>query len=157
MRRGGSAPPGWAVVAAVCAGLIAVVVAIALLDGDGDSASQQSAAKGNRDKATVPEAKVTTVAKPGVAMRLEATAEVWVCLLNADGVPLVDGQILEEGAEAGPYRSEDFEIALGNGSVEMVVDGERAQVEESSSPVGYRVEDGGKLVALEEGERPDCE
>lgn len=157
MRRGGPALPGWAPVAAVCAGLIAVLVAIALLDGDGDSTSQQSAAKGNRNEASVPEAKVTIAAKPGVAMRLEATAEVWVCLLDGDGVPLVDGQILEEGAEAGPYRSEDFEIALGNGSVELLVDGERAQVEESSSPVGYRVEDGGKLVALEEGERPDCE
>jgi hypothetical protein len=157
MRRAGSALPGWAPVAAVCAGLIAVLVAIALLDGGGDSASRQSAVKGNRKEATVPEAKVTTAAKPGVAMRLEATAEVWVCLLDGDGVPLVDGQILEEGAEAGPYRSQYFEIALGNGSVELLIDGERAQVEESSSPVGYRVDDGGKLVALEEGERPDCE
>lgn len=156
MRSGRSLLPGWAVATAVCAGLVAIVVAIAILDGDGDSASEPSAANGNRGKATAPEPKMTA-AKPGVAMRLEATAEVWVCLLDSDGVPLVDGQILEEGTEAGPYRSQDFEIALGNGSVEMVVDGERAEVEESSSPVGYRVEDGGKLIALEEGERPDCE
>jgi cytoskeleton protein RodZ len=156
MRKGGSPLPGWAVATAVCAGLVAIVIAIAILDGDRDSASEPPAANGNRDKATVPEPKMTA-AKPGVAMRLEATAEVWVCLLDSDGVPLVDGQILQEGTEAGPYRSQDFEIALGNGSVEMVVDGERAEVEESSSPVGYRVEDGGKLIALEEGERPDCE
>jgi cytoskeleton protein RodZ len=156
LRRGGSPLPGWAVATAVCAGLVAIVVAIAILDGDGDSASQPSAANGNRGKAAESEPKMTA-AKPGIAMRLEATAEVWVCLLNGDGVPLVDGQILEEGAEAGPYRSQGFEIALGNGSVELVVDGERAKVEESSSPVGYRVADGGKLIALEEGERPDCE
>lgn len=156
MRRGGPALPGWAVIAAVCAGLIAIVVAIALLDRGGDSASEPSAAKSDRDQAADSGPKMTA-AKPGVAVRLEATAEVWVCLLNGDGVPLVDGQILEEGAEAGPYRSQGFEVALGNGSVEMVVDGEPAQVEESSSPVGYRVEDGGRLIALEEGERPDCE
>jgi cytoskeleton protein RodZ len=156
MRSGGSPFPGWIVAVAVCAGLVAIVVAIALLDGDRDSASEPSAANGNGGKAVEPEPKATA-AQPGIALRLEATAEVWVCLLNGDGVPLVDGQILEEGAEAGPYRSRGFEIALGNGSVKMMVDGERAEVEESSSPVGYRVEDGGKLVALEEGERPDCE
>jgi cytoskeleton protein RodZ len=156
MRRRAPLLPGWAVAAAVCAGLVAIVVAIAILDGDGDSASEPSAAKGNRGDATESERKVTA-AKPGVAIRLEAKAEVWVCLLDGDGVPLVDGQILEEGTEAGPYRSQDFEVALGNGSVDLVVDGEPAEVGESSSPVGYRVEDGGKLIALEEGERPDCE
>lgn len=156
MRRSRPPLPGWAAVVAVCAGLIAIVAAISLLDGDGDSSSEPSAAKGNRGEAAGPERKMTA-AKPGIAMRLEATAEVWVCLLDDDGAPLVDGQILEEGAEAGPYRSRSFEIALGNGSVEMVVDGKRAEVEESSSPVGYKVEDGGKLIALEEGERPDCE
>lgn len=156
MRRGRSTLPGWTAIAAVCAGLIAIVVAVALLDGGGDSSGEPSAANGNREPAAAPEPQMTA-AKPGVAVRLEATAEVWVCLLDGDGVPVVDGQILEEGAEAGPYRSQDFEIALGNGSVEMVVDGERAEIEDSSSPVGYRVEDGGELIALEEGERPDCE
>lgn len=156
MRRGGSPLPGRALVAAVCFVLVAIVVGIALAGGDGDSSSEPSATKRDRGRPTKPTRQMTA-AKPEVAMRLEATDEVWVCLLDADGVPLVDGQILQEGTEAGPYRSRDFEIALGNGSVEMVVDGERAEVEESSSPVGYRIEDGGKLIALEEGERPDCE
>jgi cytoskeleton protein RodZ len=156
MRRGGSPLPGRALVAAVCLGLVAVVVGIALAGGDGDSSSEPSAARGGRAGAVKPERKAT-VATPGVTVRLGATAEVWVCLLDGDGVPLVDGQILQEGTEAGPYRSRNFEIALGNGSVEMVVDGKRAGVAESSSPVGYKVEAGGKLTALEEGERPDCE
>lgn len=156
MRKGASPLRGRLLVAAVCVGLAAVVVGIALAGGDGDSSNQPSAAKGKRGEAIKPEREMTA-AKPGVAMRLEATAEVWVCLLDGDGVPLVDGQILEQGAEAGPYRSRDFEIALGNGSVEIVVDGDPAEVAESSSPVGYRVEMGGKLIPLEEGERPDCE
>lgn len=156
MRRQGSPLPGRALIAAVCLGLAGVVVGIALAGGDGDSPSEPSAAKSDRGAPTKPEREMTT-SKPGIAVSLEATAEVWVCLLGADGAPLIDGQILEEGAEAGPYRSRDFEIALGNGSVEMAVDGKAVEVEESSSPVGYRVEAGGELVALEEGERPDCE
>lgn len=156
LRGGGSPFAGRAVVAAVCIALVAIVVGIALLGGDEDPSSQPSAAKGGRGEATAPERKMTA-AQPGIAVRLEATAEVWVCLLDGEGAPLVDGQILQEGAEAGPYRSRGFEVALGNGSVEMVVDGEPADVEESASPVGYRVEEGGRLIALEEGERPDCE
>lgn len=156
MRRNGSPLAGRVLVAAVCVGLAAVVVGIALIGGDDDPSNQPSAARNSGGEASKPERNVTATRR-GVAMRLEATAEVWVCLLDGDGVPLVDGQILEQGAEAGPYRSRDFEIALGNGSVEMVLDGERAEIEESSSPVGYRVESSGKLIALEEGERPDCE
>ncbi len=156
MRRGGSPLPGRLLGAAVCLVLIAIVVGIALVGGDGDSPSEPSAAKSGQAQSTKAKRDITA-AKPGVAMRLEATAEVWVCLLGADGAPLVDGQILQEGAEAGPFRSRDFEIALGNGSVEMTVDGEQAEVAESSSPVGYRVKASDKLIALEEGERPDCE
>jgi Helix-turn-helix domain len=156
MPRSGPPLTGRLLVAAVCLGLVAIVVGIALAGGDGDSSSVPSAANDDRDEPAKPGGK-RTAAQPGVAMRLEATAEVWVCLLDAEGVPLVDGQILEEGVEAGPFRSRDFEIALGNGSVDMVVDGERAEVAESASPVGYRVETSGELIALEEGERPDCE
>jgi cytoskeleton protein RodZ len=156
MRRSGSPLTGRLLAAAVCVGLAAIVVGIALAGGDDDSSSDPSPARKGRGESTKA-ARETTAAKPGVVMRLEATAEVWVCLLGADGEPLVDGQILQGGAAAGPFRSRDFEIALGNGSVTMTVDGERAAVEQSSSPVGYRVEASGKLIALEEGERPDCE
>ncbi len=156
MRRSGSRIPGPVPIAAVCLGLVAIVIGIALTGGDGGPSSEPSAAKGERDSPRRPGQEMAG-AEPGVAMRLEATAEVWVCLLDSNGIPLVDGQILQEGTEAGPYRSRDFEIALGNGSVEMLVDGKSAEVAESSSPVGYKVSEGGKLIALEEGERPDCE
>ena len=145
------------VIVAVCLVLVAVVVGIALAGGNGGSSSSSTAAsegkKAPKKHAQAPAA----TSKPDVAVRLTATAEVWVCLLDAKQEPLVDGQILEEGAEAGPFRSNGFEVALGNGSVAMYVDGKRAQVPASSSPVGYRVDPSGKLIALEEGERPSCE
>ncbi len=144
-------------IVAVCLVLVAVVIGIALAGGGGGSSSSSTAAsdgkKARKKQAQAPPA----TSKPGVAVRLTATAEVWVCLLDAKQEPLVDGQILEEGAEAGPFRSKGFEVALGNGSVAMFVDGKQADVPESPSPVGYRVDSGGKLIALEEGERPNCE
>jgi cytoskeleton protein RodZ len=156
-RGGNPRIRGRLLVAAVTLGLVAVVVGIGLASGGGNSPSPAPAGKtgekphGNQGKA------VTTAALPGVAIRLAATAEVWVCLLDAEEKPLVDGQILEGGAEAGPFRSGSFEVALGNGSVTMLVDGKRAKLPASSSPVGYRVDSSGALTALEEGERPSCE
>jgi len=144
------------VIAAVCLILVAVVVGIALAGGGGGSSSPTTASGGRKVQKRHAQAPAVT-SKPGVAVRLAATAEVWVCLLDAKEEPLVDGQILEEGAEAGPFRSKGFEVALGNGSVAMFVDGKQAHVPASSSPVGYRVDSSGKLVSLEEGERPSCE
>jgi len=158
-RRGGPRIPGGVVIAAICLALVAVVVGIGLIGGDGGSSSSgtSSAAKEGQTGRKKQNRGPTAVAQPGVAMRLAATGEVWVCVLGDGEKPLVDGQILEEGVEAGPFRSAAYEIALGNGSVTMFVDGKQADVPASSSPVGYRIESSGKLVALEEGERPDCE
>lgn len=158
-RRGRSRLSGPFLIAAVCALLVAVLIGIGLVGGNGDDgpspsspAAQPGAGQGERQ-----DARSAPVARPGVALRLAATAEVWLCLLDAQGEALVDGEILAAGAEAGPFRSAGFEVALGNGSVTMYVDGEPARIEESSSPVGYRIGTDGAPVGLEEGDRPDCE
>ncbi|HXS47588.1 MAG TPA: helix-turn-helix domain-containing protein [Solirubrobacterales bacterium] len=157
-RMGRPRIPGRVLVAAVSLVLIAVVVAIGLAGGDGGpSSSSPSAGSGGSSGGKKQAHRGGVPAQAGVTVQLAATAEVWVCLLDGREQPLVDGQILEEGAEAGPFRSGSFEVALGNGSVTMVVDGKKAEVPASSSPVGYRVDSGGELIALEEGERPDCE
>lgn len=158
VRRTGPRVPGRVLIAAVCLVLVALVVGIGLAGGDGDSSTPSSPAVNEGGKANKKQVRgSTTTAPPGVALRLAATAEVWVCLLDARAKPLVDGQILEEGAEAGPFRSDRYEVALGNGSVTMLVNDKRAQIPESSSPVGYKINPDGELISLEEGERPDCE
>lgn len=157
-RRGGSGISGRLLIAAVCLLLVALAVGIGLAGGDGDSPPAPPPVTGDRGGGEEESRRSSAApAEPGVAVRLAATAEVWVCLLDADERPLVDGEILEGGAKAGPFRSAGFELALGNGSVEMFVDDEQAEIPQSSSPVGYRIDNGGELIALEEGERPDCE
>jgi len=143
----------------VCLVLIAAVVGIAVAGGGGEGGPSKPAPKpsaaakgGGKQKR-----KQAPAAKPGVAMRLVATGEVWVCVLDATKKPLVAGQILGEGEEAGPYRSSGFEMAFGNGSVDVYVNGGQVEIEESSSPVGYAIDARGRLTPLEEGERPSCE
>jgi cytoskeleton protein RodZ len=148
---------GGVLAAAVTLALVALVVAIGLAGGDGNSSTPEpsggegSGGPESASRATAP------APKPGVEVTLAATAEVWVCLLDAGEDALIDGQILEGGTDAGPYRSSRFEVALGNGSIEMTIDGRKADVPPSSSPVGYIIDSDGGVSTLEEGERPDCE
>lgn len=157
-RRNGPRVPGRVLVVAVCLALVALVIGIGLAGGDGDGSSTSSRSVNDGERGSKKQARGSRPAvQSGVALRLAATAEIWVCLLNAEQKPLVDGQILEEGAEAGPFRSDRYEVALGNGSVTMFVNDKQARIPESSSPVGYRINPDGELISLEEGERPDCE
>jgi cytoskeleton protein RodZ len=93
--------------------------------------------------------------RSGHTIRLTATAEVWVCLLDAHGQPLVDGLILEAGDSEGPYRSGNFTVSLGNGEVTMTVDREQANIPATPNPVGYEI-GGEALRPLDEAERPTC-
>ncbi len=94
--------------------------------------------------------------KPGVSVWLAASAEVWVCILDAEGDPLVNGQILEAGAEEGPFRSGSFTVSFGNGEVSMRIDGREAEIPTTSSPIGYSIDSSGTLTQLDEAERPTC-
>jgi cytoskeleton protein RodZ len=96
-------------------------------------------------------------ARPSLlSLELTATGEVWVCLLDAGAQPLVNGQILETGAEEGPFRSGSFTVSFGNGEVSMSIDGQEAEIPATSSPIGYAIDADGVLEPLAEGERPEC-
>lgn len=94
---------------------------------------------------------------PGVvSVRLAATADVWVCLLDEKGRALVDGQILGTGAEEGPFHSGSFTVSFGNGEVSMMVDGQEASIPATSSPIGYSIDSSGNLQQLPDSQRPTC-
>jgi len=140
----------------VSAALVGMLVAIGLLGGGDES---QVAPK----RPAVAVADGVVVADPprrppkqGLSLSLTATAEVWVCLLDGGGEPLVDGQILAPEAEAGPFRSGSFTVSLGNGEVSMTVNGQQASIPATPSPVGYSIAGDGAMRELSEGERPTC-
>lgn len=154
--RSPSRVSGWAWIAVVSVVLIGIMVGVGLAGGgDDDSAAPPKAStekSGNDERSET----ASTVAQPGVAVRLEARAEVWVCLLDARGEELIDGQILEAGAEEGPFRAGGFTVSFGNGEVAMRVDGRQAEIPVTSSPIGYAIGGDGELTELEEAERPTC-
>lgn len=152
-----SGPRGVALAGLVVFAVIAVaVVAIVAIPGSGG----ESSPVGHRhraDRKAKLEAKPTApAAKQGVTVELTASAEVWACVLNAKGKALVDGLILEAGAEEGPFHSGSFTVSFGNGEVKMRIDGREAEIPATSSPIGYAIDREGKLTKLEEAERPSC-
>jgi cytoskeleton protein RodZ len=149
---------------AVVLALIAVLVVVGLSGGDESNPGKESSrvpegpssSPTPRSAATCSGAPDITRSGAGVLVRLEATGEVWVCLLGDDGEELVDGTVLVAGAEEGPFRSDSFTLSFGNGEVSMWIDGQQASIPETSSPVGYEVDEGGALIPLSEVERPTC-
>lgn len=140
----------------VAAALIAALVVLGLVVGDedgeprsGTQAAEQAPKRGKN------QANGVAAKKRGVSIGLTATAEVWVCAVAADGTPVIDGQILTAGVQEGPFRSGRFDLAFGNGAVDMQVNGKPFQVEDTPSPVGYQVTPE-RVRLLPEGTRPDC-
>ncbi len=149
---------GWVAVTGVL--LLGAIAVVALPDGgDGGEGPRQPAvdspAKITGDGAPVT-AQPDSARSATVRLALLATAEVWVCLLGDGGGELLDGLILDAGAEAGPFRSGSFTVSLGNGEVSMLVDGQEAEIPATSSPIGYSIDAAGRLTRLSETERPTC-
>ncbi len=146
---------GLAVIAVIA---LAVVVIVAFpTGGGGGSSPAQHDTEVLRGHEAPAQAKVPAVhSNAGVTVELAASAEVWACLLNAKGKALVNGQILEAGAEAGPFHSGSFTVSFGNGEVKMLIDGREADIPTTSSPIGYAIDSAGKLTKLGEAERPSC-
>jgi cytoskeleton protein RodZ len=153
VRRGRLLPRLLVAIATV--GLVAVLGAAVLSSPGGDSTGPSPT--GNRSGgdrrhvAPSPSAQGT-----GASLTLTATAEVWVCLLDGRGRALIDGQILDPGAEVGPYRSGSFTVSLGNGAVTMRVAGRPASIPPTPNPIGFSIDRHGAMRELPETERPTC-
>lgn len=150
--------PSGALALVVSAALLALVIVLGLSGGEEDSPAPRERERTRAAAVEPPESRSAPVPKPdpGLSLQLTATDEVWVCLLDAGGQALVEGQILGPGAEAGPFRSGSFTVSLGNGEVSMTVNGQQASIPATPSPIGYAIGAGGALRELSEGERPTC-
>jgi cytoskeleton protein RodZ len=151
-------PRGVALAGLVVVAVIAVaVIAIVAIPGGGGGEGGPVGHRHPVARKAKPEVKSAAPSvKTGVTVELTASAEVWACVLNAKGQALVDGLILEAGAEEGPFHSGSFTVSFGNGEVKMLIDGREAEIPTTSSPIGYAIDAAGKLTKLEEAERPTC-
>jgi cytoskeleton protein RodZ len=146
-----------AAIAAVGLVVIALAVGLSSLGGDSSGPSpQRQTGGGEQRQATPSPAGQPPGRAAGPSLTLTTSAEVWVCLLDERGRALIAGEILEPGAEEGPYRSASFMLSLGNGSVTLSVEGRPASIPQTPNPIGFSIDSDGALRQLSEAERPTC-
>lgn len=157
-RQGGRlrVPPR-ALAVAVSSLVVAALLAIGISTGGSSGTGGGTQAQGREGIGGAKRANhVNSAATRGHTLRLATKGEVWICLLNGKGNPLIDGRILGSGETEGPFRSGSFTLALGNGAVTMTVDGKQANTPEPASPIGFAIDSHGSVRELPEGERPTC-
>jgi cytoskeletal protein RodZ len=159
-------PMALAAAGVVAAIALVLVIAVSLGGGSGDGGggrekgkkSAQEHAGGTRTSAsgtTTSASTTSTTTGSEVSLELRATDLVWVCVVDDQDRSLVAGETLSADDTRGPFSGTGFELNLGNGSVELTVNGEPVDVPALAEPVGYRVTPDGvrKLAPVA---RPTC-
>jgi cytoskeleton protein RodZ len=150
-----------ALLAAAALGTVALVA----LTGDSEEGGpqkvgQSGAGSGEQETTTSTAGSTTTSASPAaepdeVSVALRSTAEVWVCLVDARGRPLVNGEILSPDEARGPFHSASFDVTLGNGAIEIDAGGKPISIPDAAQPLSYRITpEGSKRIAP--GSGPSC-
>jgi cytoskeleton protein RodZ len=152
-------------VADVAAGIVLVLAALWLLGkwGRDDQATMPSV---DRDAMPTPTATATRPATRGepnrpatptrVSLRLVATGDVYVCLVDAAGKRLIDGVTLHAGERSETFRSRRLRVNFGTANVRMRVGGKTYRVANSANPVGYELRPGRRPRRLPDAQRPSC-
>jgi len=154
-RRGG-APRGRQSVAPdgrgrlwLVAGLVAILVGGLFVLGTCGPSDKKTPDK--------PAATPTTPAPASSAatLRIVARRPIYACLRGADGRRLIDGVVVRSGTPAQTYRASTLRLALGTGSVTLVVNGRPYVLRATTTPRGYTIDKNG-LQRVAAAERITC-
>jgi cytoskeleton protein RodZ len=91
-----------------------------------------------------------------VTLRLVATGDVYVCLVDGHGRRLVDGQTMTAGQRTRRFKARRLLANFGTANVRMRVNGKTYGVAASANPVGYELRPGRKPRRLPDAQRPSC-
>ena len=143
---------------AAAAGVALIVAAIGSSGGSGNGGTpKRHHGRPATSTSTTGTASTTTTTTTGseLSLELSPTADVWVCLVDERGRHLVDGETLTTGDTRGPFSATGFEVTFGNGSVQMTVNGQPADIPPSASPINYRISSTA-VKQLASGSGPSC-
>jgi hypothetical protein len=160
-RRGGPSIGRDVLVAALVVGLVGLLILLGR--GGGDSSGTQAGntvattpkpdPAGTTTHAGTP-AKATT--KPQtVRLQLVPHGPVWVCVRDADKNKTLMVGSLTATSQTHSFRSKRFTMTLGNGSVDLRVDGKTFDVPAASDAIGYALTPKGR-TKLSAATRPSC-
>jgi cytoskeleton protein RodZ len=166
-RRQAGAPRGGPsrgyVIAVGVVGVLIVLLVVGLLSGGGSPSTPASTqarqpshgVAAGAGRAGHGRARAVTRAELA-SLKLEPTAEVYVCLIGDGGRKRIPGVILQPGAASEPeYHARRFLLTLGNNAVTLIVNGKSRSVPASSGAIGYAITSTG-MRTLASAEQPTC-
>jgi cytoskeleton protein RodZ len=126
---------GWgAIFAAAALALLFVVLGITGGSRQGGKSQHHRGAHKQRPAKT---STTTTTTPTEATVSLTPTGTVWVCLVDQSGKPLVNGETLSAGDERGPFKAREMKLTLGNGEIQIELNGKQVQVPSAANPVGF--------------------
>jgi cytoskeleton protein RodZ len=136
------------------AALVALFIVLGITGGSSDKGGGKRAGgdgKGGRQARST-----TTETTPTEAsVTLTPTGTVWVCLVDGSGKPLVNGETLSTGEARGPFKDRELKLTLGNGEIQIDLNGERVPIPSAANPVGFDLSPQG-AKPLSTSARPTC-
>lgn len=167
---GGGSAPRWLITVALLAIIVGALFVVGSLGGDDDrggdggttttqaqttpsrrGASRRGSGSGQRRQQQQRRAAAPTQA----GLRLTPTGDVYVCLVDQDGTPLINGTIFRAGESVPLQRARAMRLTLGNGNVGVRVNGRAVEVPASSTAIGFAIDLSGAR-ALPEDQQPLC-
>ena len=147
---------GWGAIF-VAAALAALFIVLGITGGSSEGPKkhhrQHHHAGGKQGSAG---ASTTTTTTPSEAtVSLTPTGTVWVCLVDQSGKPLVNGETLTTGDSRGPFKAQDMQLTLGNGEIQIELNGKQVSIPSAANPVGFDLTPQG-AKPLSAADSPTC-
>jgi len=140
----------------VVLGIVALLAALYVLGISGNNddepeppAAVETATPQPKKKAAKKKRKAAT-AKP-VSVSILATGQVYVCMEDARGRPVVNKRTLEAGQRTRTYRSRSFKVTFGTAEARIRQNGKTYRVAQSRDPVGYSLRSGRRPQRITSG------
>jgi cytoskeletal protein RodZ len=147
---------GWGAIF-VAAALAALFIVLGITGGSSESPKKQHHQHHHGgDKQGSAQSSTTTTTTPSEAtVSLTPTGTVWVCLVDQSGKPLVNGETLTTGDTRGPFKARDMQLTLGNGAIQVKLDGKQVSIPSAANPVGFDLTPQG-AKPLSTADSPTC-
>jgi cytoskeletal protein RodZ len=152
------------VIAVGAFGLLIVLLLVGLLSGKGGKGSSTQAGNTTNRSTHKPKHHANAARSPAshqpaasgrVALSLQPTGPVYVCLIGDNGRKAIPGVIIQPPYTPVTYHATRFTVTLGNNAVTMYVDGKALTVPPSSQAIGYSITSSGRHT-LAAGQLPTC-
>ena len=161
-----SVPSRGYVIALAAVMIVVVLLLVGLISGGGSPSPKRTTARSGSSSVSRTGAGhrarsrgATAGAGPSegslVAVSMEATAPVYVCLVGDGERKLVPGVTLQVGERRGTFHAKLFKLTLGNASVNLYIDGTLRTVAPSSQAIGYSITRAGRRT-LAPSLQPTC-